>query len=83
MNKRQNFLITLLLIFILTLCSCNTKETITEQIPSEQIPSTEQTIENPIIEDSVPVSITLNEIPPYSGKPYIEVNNNYPYIYFP
>ncbi len=81
MNKRNNFLITLLLTLAMTLCSCGTNNPTTEHIPSEQSQVTEQPAE--IHTNDEPAAneiISLDEIPEYSGKPYIEVNNNEPYF---
>ncbi len=80
MNKRQNLLVTLLLTFVLTLCSCGVgSPTITtHELPE---PNATQTIEpTPIAQAEDSSVISLDNIPDYSNKPYIEINGNNPYF---
>lgn len=78
MNKKRTLVITLLLTLVMALCSCGV-DAVT--ITPTQEPSVTQTAEpTPIAQAEDSSVISLDDIPDYSEKPYIEINGNEPYF---
>lgn len=92
MRKRKNILTGLLLCLVLTGCTFDSEAAVTPT-PSERPAQTQETItetaapeptETPVIQTAVPEitssGFSLDQVPAYSGSPYVTVNNNHPFF---
>ncbi len=68
-RKKKNFLLPLLLAAALLLSGCGTANHSEDLSPAVSLPS-----------ETAASSITLADIPPYSGEPAVEVNDNQPFF---